>query len=123
MKIATQGVKRGSDKDISTTDYADSTDGTKTGPVRHLRHPRNPRLNSVAKKRKRTELAFRPFVKLFSANAYFNFARTSFTALKFGRSFTVGVCSAYWMTPFLSTTNAARALTAPKPARSSSNTP
>ncbi len=42
--------------------------------------------------------------------------RISFTAAKFGRSFGVAVCSAYWMTPFLSMTKAARAAVSPMPA-------
>src|SRR5687768_8868124 len=37
------------------------------------------------------------------------FARAALMALKFGRSFVVGVCSAYFTTPSLPMTNAARA--------------
>lgn len=47
---------------------------------------------------------------------YLIFAKVSFTALKFGKSFGVGVCSLYCTTPFLSMTNAARAAVSPTPA-------
>src|SRR5262245_32210992 len=47
---------------------------------------------------------------------YFNFERVSWTFPKLGRSFGVGVCSLYWMTPFLSMTKAARAAVSPTPA-------
>jgi len=47
---------------------------------------------------------------------YFNFASVALTASKFGKSFGVGVCSLYWMTPALSMTNAARADVSPTPA-------
>lgn len=54
---------------------------------------------------------------------YFKPAKVVLIAAKFGRSFGVGVCSAYCTTPFRSITNAARAEVAPKPSRSSSSTP
>jgi hypothetical protein len=57
------------------------------------------------------------------AAGYCSLARAALRALKLGRSFGVGVCSLYWMTPCLSTTNAARALTEPSPSRSGSNVP
>ena len=48
--------------------------------------------------------------------AYFSFARAALTALKFGNSFGLGVCSLYWIMPLLSTTKAARAAVSPIPA-------
>jgi len=47
---------------------------------------------------------------------HFNFASVACTAAKFGRSFGVGVCSAYCTMPALSMTNAARADVSPTPA-------
>src|SRR5438309_394795 len=57
------------------------------------------------------------------AFAYLSFSRICLIAWKFGSSFGVGVCSLYWMTPSLSMTNAARALTAPNPIKSGSSVP
>ena len=62
-------------------------------------------------------------VHCLSVRPYCNFARVSLIAVKFGRSFGVGVCSLYCTTPFLSMTNAARAEVEPKPIRSGSSTP
>ena len=49
--------------------------------------------------------------------AYASLASAAWTAWKLGRSFGVGVCSAYCTTPCLSMTNAARAAVSPMPAR------
>ena len=46
-----------------------------------------------------------------------HFFSAAWTAAKFGRSFGVGVCSEYLITPSLPTTNAARADVSPMPAR------
>ena len=46
---------------------------------------------------------------------HFNFASAALTASKLGRSFGVGVCSAYCTTPFRSMTKAARAAVSPMP--------
>ena len=58
-----------------------------------------------------------------SARAYFNLARQSFTASKFGKSFGVAVCSEYCTVPCLSITNAARAEVSPTPASMGKRTP
>lgn len=60
---------------------------------------------------------------LWKTNKPYRAFKTSLIALKFGRSFGVGVCSLYLMTPCLSMTKAARALAAPNPARSGKRTP
>jgi hypothetical protein len=64
-----------------------------------------------------------PSFFLGSIQGQLNLARVALMASKFGNSFGDGVCSLYCTTPFLSMTKAARALVAPKPSRSSSNTP
>lgn len=58
-----------------------------------------------------------------SSSDYLRPARTSLSFAKFGRSFGVGVCSAYCTTPCLSITKAARAEVSPTPARFGNSTP
>ena len=65
----------------------------------------------------------KPAAGVNTETSYFSLPSVSLIAWKFGNSFGVGVCSLYWMTPFLSMTNAARALTAPNPIKSGNSVP